>query len=109
MTTKLQKARSTFNNELEYLCDKFPELSKERFDEDGFEKFAERIADSRLKVQFCRAAVTLLQENILEHLSVPPSLSELKSASAIRELREWRETLVTWEAALHAMQRLGDA
>ena len=106
---KLQQARAEFNGVLEYLCAELPELTQEDFEKGGFEQFAEKIPDARLKTLFCQAAETLLRENLREHLALTPLPQEFKSAQEVSELKEWRETLITWEAALHAMRRLGGA
>lgn len=107
--TKLQRTRDAFNSYMKGFDTQKSRVDTHELDALGFELFAAKIQDEKLKQEFCHLAFDMIEANLLEHLKEIPELSDIRSAESVRALREWREVLVTWEKVLQALRRAGDA
>ncbi len=106
---RLKRTRRAFNEFLHELSSQGTEPRSEELDSLGFEAFAKKIQNERTRKTFANLAFEMLEANLLEHLDECPKLKDIRSAESVRALREWRETLVSWENALHALRRISDA
>jgi hypothetical protein len=106
---RIERTRSAFNAFLHDLSIEGSEPRSEALDSLGFEAFAKKIQNERTRKTFSKLAFEMLEANLLEHLDECPKLKDIRSAESVRSLREWRETLVSWENALHALRRISDA
>ena len=107
--TKLERTREAFNFHLKEFNVQKHGVDAQELDTLGFELFAAKIKDRRIRNEFCELAFDMLEANLLEHMKEAPELKNIRSTESVRALREWREVLVNWENVLQALRRASNA
>ena len=104
MNSKLEIARKAYGDYIKDLVSKNARLSAEEIENQGFAELAEKIDKPEIRYEYCRRAITMLEENLREHYQDRPRSIDLIGRGELSDLREWQRTARSWEAAVLSLE-----